>query len=247
MMTRAFCLTFLLLASACDNGSTGCTSGETQACTCGSLSGTQTCGSDGTFGACMCTGTDAGMPDGGTSADAGTPDASTADGGSPSDGGDSPDAAVDGGTSTNCDVTGFSTINSVAEADLETDPPSWLSLNLTTSHESMYLDVLFSDGAPDTPHTHTFTGENYHDCNECLLMYAECPTPDSPDCGAAYLAVSGTLTYSTLSRTSLAGTLSGVRMIEVTLDDTLVSTPVPDGRVWCIPSLEIPRTDAPVD
>ena len=156
-------------------------------------------------------------------------DASTPDGG----------VATDGGSG-GCDFTGFTpdTTDTTASAADQT-----LSHLMSTTNEDLYLELFFGMGAADTPHDSTFTGENYATCSECLIMDAEC-NADRSVCGTHYLAQSGTVSFSALSRTSLTGTLTNVRMIEVTLDpSTFETTPVDGGRVWCIPSLAFDGAD----
>jgi hypothetical protein len=103
----AFALSLTALGTGCSTTSS-CIPGRTEECPCrGGSTGTQTCGSDGTFGTCSCGGTDAGTDagiDATTSTDGGgedvtaTPDTpESADVGSP----DAPpdlDAPAEGGT-----------------------------------------------------------------------------------------------------------------------------------------------------
>ena len=243
-------LACLVVLAACDGAE--CTDGDTRACACDDgRTGVARCQADGTYGACSCTADgDGGRPDAGGerdggardagARDAGARDAATIDAGSSDAGG--PDASSrDGGASDAggadaglpCDFTGF-TPSMTSTAGSADD----LSHLMITTGEDLYLELLFAAGAADAPHTFTFTGENYADCHTCLVMDAEC-NADRSVCGTHYLVQSGTATFTSLSRTMLSGTLTGVRMVEVTIEAPpfFRSTVVPGGRTWCIPSL----------
>jgi hypothetical protein len=232
-VTRSLLGLSLLLVAACD-GST-CAVGDMQACTCDDgRAGFQSCGDDGTFGPCRCAADmDAGAPtDGGGAEDAGARDAGAPDAGAPDAGAVDAGADVDGGGD-GCDLVGFTpTMTSTAGS------PDDLSHLMAATEEDLFLELLFGVGASDTPHTFTFTGENYADCHTCLVMDAEC-NGDRSVCGTHYLVQSGRVTFTSLSRTALEGTLEDVRMVEVTIEPppSFRSTPVADGRTWCIPSL----------
>jgi hypothetical protein len=74
---------FVLLGAvwSCSSNSPKCVAGQSAACAGpGGCSGFQVCGADGTYGACQCSGVDAGSSDGGT-ADGGPTDSGAADSG----------------------------------------------------------------------------------------------------------------------------------------------------------------------
>jgi|GEM_PF-1742416 len=99
------------------------------------------------------------------------------------------------------------------------------------------LEMYYDYGADDGPHSHTFTGENYAECAECLLIYAGCD--DDFACQRTFLASSGTLqvTENGGNGGQFTGTISDIVLEEVTIDDTTFeSTVVPGGQRWCIPS-----------
>jgi len=92
-------------------------------------------------------------------------------------------------------------------------------------------------------HTFTFTGENYADCAECLLVYQGCD--ESFTCAHIFLASSGTLHVSENGSEGGAfkGSLTNVVLDEVTIDgSTYASTLVPNGQRWCIPSFTYDTT-----
>lgn len=87
-------------------------------------------------------------------------------------------------------------------------------------------------------HSVTFTGENYSECATCALIAYDCV---GVDCASYFLAQSGTAHIDELSFSErrIRGHLEDMRYIEVTLapDGSGVSTPIPGGRTWCIPSM----------
>jgi len=238
---RALGLALLLLPAGCDGPE--CTAPATRACTCADgRAGLESCGDDGTFGSCRCpVDADAGAADGGGVGDAGA-DAGAGDAGGPGDAGagDSgpvdaagPDGAVRDGGAGGCDRVGFTPAMTSTAGGGED-----LSHLMAAADEDLYLELLFGLGASDTPHTFTFTGENYADCHTCLVMDAEC-NADRSVCGTHYLVQSGRVTFTSLDRSSLAGTLEDVRLVEVTIEPppSFRSAVVAGGRTWCIPSL----------
>ncbi|TNF22857.1 MAG: hypothetical protein EP329_28170 [Deltaproteobacteria bacterium] len=150
-----------------------------------------------------------------------------------------------GGTTTGCDYNGWTPNGSTSgQITAGAEEGTWESLFIDSYSDDVEipfdllgLEMYFEYGADDGPHTHTFTGENYADCGECLLIYAGCD--ESFECSRTFLAKSGTLqvTENGGSGGNFAGTLSNVVLEEVTINETTwQSTVVSGGQRWCVPS-----------
>ena len=144
-----------------------------------------------------------------------------------------------------CDHQGWNpTGSTVAQISAGAEAGTWDSLfvdsysdDVAVPYDLLGLEFYFGFGADDGPHTLTFTGENYADCAECLLVYAGCD--DAFACERVFLASSGTLSVTENGGNggNFAGTIDNVVLTEVTIDDTSYeSTVVPGGQRWCIPS-----------
>jgi hypothetical protein len=81
----------------------------------------------------------------------------------------------------------------------------------------------------------------YKDCGACVLIYAGWPdTTMEP--AAFYMATSGSLTIDNFT-TALAGSLSNVHLVHVTIAEDFTSTPVGDG---CETTIESATFDFPL-
>lgn len=99
-------------------------------------------------------------------------------------------------------------------------------------------------GMPYTPATGTYdlasTGvnDNYATCAECVYLFQDVDMNDVED--KAFFQSEGTLTITatdpTLPNVS-EGSLTNVKLVEVTIDENFFSTPVPGGDCYVIPSL----------
>jgi hypothetical protein len=99
-------------------------------------------------------------------------------------------------------------------------------------------EVFYNFGAPTTPFEFD-AWENYETCATCALLF-DCPdvTDIDVDVCTTFEVFSGTLDV-TVNASEATGpfvaTLTNARAREVTLDtDTFISTPVENGRIWCI-------------
>ena len=95
---------------------------------------------------------------------------------------------------------------------------------------------------PTTAGTFELDGSNYADCGLCLLVYSGCDS-NLGNCTTTYFATSGSVLIESVPPQSaqLDLTIGAASFEEVTIDaSTYVSTPVPDGALWCL-ELEVVR------
>lgn len=108
----------------------------------------------------------------------------------------------------------------------------------------------FMSGFPATGATIQLTGAEaqYATCAGCVLIYAD---STQQALGEPYLATSGTLTLTSISTTSLAGSVSNVGFRHVTIDDmSFMSADHPDGcqstlssaSFTAVPTMQTART-----
>lgn len=220
-MTRLARFSMFLALFGCTPPAPACTEGQTQTCVCSTTSmGAQVCVEGGTWGTCVCAADDAGTGDAGTGLDA-TP---IADAGSDA----SADVTVPDDTA-GCDRVGFGGTAGVTSRGANDNVTHVIDDGTDRLLIDVYLGVSIFEGMPQTI---PLTGENYDICAGCVLMYEGC---FGEACERTYLAQSGTLDLTEIDRSNVVGTLEDVRLIEVTVDTTTnTSTPVPDGRVWCL-------------
>lgn len=98
------------------------------------------------------------------------------------------------------------------------------------------VDVLTFEllgGTPD-PGTLIITDDGYASCQNCVRLDLGCDGMLA-NCQRTLLAQSGTIvvTSSGGAGATFAGTLNDAELVEVTIDQNLVSTPVPDGERFC--------------
>lgn len=149
------------------------------------------------------------------------------------------DSGTDAGVEPSCDINGF-TVTSSSVSSIGTDLLFYEAIEgQETDPMFKLLDFAFYTeyGATAEPQTVTFDGENYADCGVCLLAYECTPTT----CGVSYLVESGTANVTAAGYgqgDAFTATFDDLVLREVTIDsDTLMSTPVPGGKTWCIESL----------
>ena len=109
----------------------------------------------------------------------------------------------------------------------------------TDPTDSLYLEFWTDFGGVSAPGTYelaaTAEEQNYATCGNCVLIGKGCTT--GLGCEGAFFATGGTMTITSIGETggTLTGTLTGVTMVQVTIDpDTYQSTPVDGGEGWCI-------------
>ena len=102
------------------------------------------------------------------------------------------------------------------------------------------IELYGTNGGLTGPGTVEITGDetNYATCRNCVRGSRDC---DASLCATEFMARAGTLTITAIEQPSISGSLTGVELVEVTIDpQTFVSTPVPGGESWCIDSLSFP-------
>ena len=146
-----------------------------------------------------------------------------------------------------CDISGFGE----GEVSLDNSLPSFLGAYKVRESpvEPGRFDILSVQIYPEAPYngptmsgTFELDGSNYADCGLCLLVYAGCDSNLS-NCTTTYFATSGSVLIESVPPQSeqLDLTISAASFEEVTIDaSTYVSTPVPDGALWCL-ELEVVR------
>ena len=127
-------------------------------------------------------------------------------------------------------------------ADLNTDAqPDVLLLDLYDGYGA------FAGGFPTTATTVLLTGDetSYDSCGACVMALTDY-TMSGPT-GDPYFAQGGMLNLTSVSATSIAGTLNNVSFTHVTIDDQNVTTPKGDGCDSTLTSLSfsaVPEPDA---
>jgi hypothetical protein len=82
--------------------------------------------------------------------------------------------------------------------------------------------------------TLTAKDASYADCSTCIVIRTKCDGNLS-NCAKSFIATSGTLDLTTFSgKNQKLEALVDVTMVEVTIDDKLVTKPVPNGETWCL-------------
>jgi len=154
------------------------------------------------------------------------------------------------GTNNVCDMNGFQvgftdlgvdgTSAYLYAATSEADPNDFFSLEfIETSAGPSPLD----GGVGTYTFGSTADDQNYETCQTCLLMGSNC-TADA-GCESYYFATSGSVEITTvdLASNTLAGRLVGADLEEVTVDfDTYISTPVANGKSWCVADVAFDST-----
>lgn len=227
MRNHIILLVAILVAGCGSDDSDGGAGGAGGTAGLGGASGTG--GAGGTGGS-----TDAGGGSGGASGQGG----SAGEGGVAGQGGASGEGGTGGADAgpdlTGCDRIGFTGVEQNASRDTATDT-TYFNDKSTTSMPFDGLQISFFHfmGGMEAPGNFTFTGENYADCANCAMMFTGCT---SNGCSTKFLAESGTLNLTTMNGSQIGGTLTDMRFTEITIDQNYVSTPVPGGETWCVPS-----------
>ena len=115
-----------------------------------------------------------------------------------------------------------------------------MGLSATSDPYDVLLIELYQ-GSPyngaTTPGTYSLAGSNYENCGNCVRMQTQC-SKASQSCAKQWYADEGELVITEIGDGTFAGEFKNIVLKEVTIDpNTYVSTPVPGGEVWCIPSL----------
>ena len=154
------------------------------------------------------------------------------------------DASPADGQAQACSFNGFTGDMQLAERDTELDVLFYTARSGTLpDQELLTFDLYFPLGATNAVHDFTFTGESLADCHTCLQMRRDC-SATSCISGRIFLAQEGTASVSQIgeSGTNLQGTLTDIRLAEVTIGMGLETTLVPGGDTWCIDSYSFDQT-----
>ena len=135
-----------------------------------------------------------------------------------------------------CDLGGFvATDGALSEKSLKV---SFVGRS-AISPEGRYdiLDVqlyqAIARGGATAPGTYPLSG-SFNDCGNCVLLRRGCQQDGAGEtCESTFYADAGDLEITSLGDT-FAGFLRGVDAHEITLDSTWNSTPVEDGKTWCL-------------
>ncbi|MEZ4225108.1 MAG: hypothetical protein R3B13_29420 [Polyangiaceae bacterium] len=170
-----------------------------------------------------------GFSTGGTGATGGGGGGSAGSGGSAGNGGSSDagtDAMTDGGSCTSIGIGAFQLVDTEPGGSSLAFGVTGLAAGL---EHAVYIEFYGGAGAQSTG---TFDlsqppDDNYSTCTHCILVYEDLGgTP------AAFYPVGGVMTVATADTSYVgtsAGTLTDVKLVEVTVKNT-VTTPVPGGR-----------------
>ncbi|MBI5490779.1 MAG: DUF1566 domain-containing protein [Deltaproteobacteria bacterium] len=153
-----------------------------------------------------------------------------------------------------CDRSGFwGDYTTVVRYEAPTD--GWLTLKYESSDylfEALWVELYAGYGDPEPTFAPgsfvlgaTAAERNYQTCGTCIVAGTTCTASDG--CEKMFFATAGTLAITDIGSAGgrFAGTLTGLELMEVTIDpDTLRSTPVPGGAQWCIDSTAFDGTIA---
>jgi hypothetical protein len=124
----------------------------------------------------------------------------------------------------------------------------YADLNTDASPDVLLIDLYkgfgaFMSGFPTGPQAVSLTGAeaSYDSCGACVMALTDY-TMSGPT-GDPYFATGGTLNLTSVSNTSIAGTLSNVTLVHSTIDmDTNVTTAHPDGCTSTLGSISFSAT-----
>lgn len=137
-----------------------------------------------------------------------------------------------------CDRSGF------VAASSSYDGESGFALFQALSGESEPIDALNIElytsgqyeGAAIGPGTYSLDGTKYETCANCVLIRAECT--EEKGCAKTFLADEGDLVIDVWDHQGgrFKGSLQGLKLHEVKISSTYVSTLVAGGETWCLDS-----------
>jgi len=151
-----------------------------------------------------------------------------------SGGGDA--AKPDSGPPPKCTNNGFTSVATDGIAKGDGTVLVAAQTTLGTPVDTLELTLLPLSGSTVLPGKRTLTAKDasYADCSTCIVIRTKCDGTLS-NCAKSFIATSGTLDLTTFSgKNQKLEALVDVTMVEVTIDDKLVTTPVPNGETWCL-------------
>jgi hypothetical protein len=114
---------------------------------------------------------------------------------------------------------------------------------LDTPVDVLNLEFVEPNGGATAPGTFVFDDTNYNACGNCLTIWLGCDE-NLGNCQKKFLVQEGTLQIDTFGESggTLAGHIEDAVLIEVTIDESFVSTPVANGETWCLDRYEFSTT-----
>lgn len=145
-------------------------------------------------------------------------------------------------TPSNCDKNGFT----AAAQDAGTIFGIFTYIaqsTLGTPVDVLNLELVDTNGGATAPGTFAFDDTNYSACGNCLTIWLGCDE-NLGNCQKKFLVQEGTLQIDTFGESggTLAGHIEDAVLIEVTIGEDFVSTPVVDGETWCLDRYEFSTT-----
>lgn len=145
-------------------------------------------------------------------------------------------AKPDSATPSKCTNNGFTSVATDGIAKIDGTVLVAAQTTLATPVDTLELTLLPLTGSTVMPGKRTLTAKDasYADCSTCIVIRTKCDGNLS-NCAKSFIATSGTLDLTTFSgKNQKLEALVDVTMVEVTIDDKLVTTPVPNGETWCL-------------
>lgn len=175
-----------------------------------------------------------------SSGDAGAEDAAVADSSTPLPGIDAgkPDATTTDSSTPpkTCTNNGFTSVATDGIAKGDGTVLVAAQTTLGTPVDTLELTLLPLTGGAVTPGKRTLGAKDasYADCSTCIVIRTKCDANLS-NCAKSFIATAGTLDLTAFSGKGqkLEATVD-VTMVEVKIDDKLVTTPVANGETWCL-------------
>lgn len=104
------------------------------------------------------------------------------------------------------------------------------------------LNIEFISEDPESGDSVEFQDVGFSECDPCIMIWAEC-SEDLTNCATNFLATEGTINVEkgADSRDNFKGTLKDLVLKEVEVEfgsEGAESSPIEDGKTWCIPSFE---------
>lgn len=145
-------------------------------------------------------------------------------------------------TPSNCDKNGFTA--AAQDAGVIFGIFTYIAQStLDTPVDVLNLEFVEANGGATAPGTFVFDDTNYNACGNCLTLWMACDE-NLGNCQKKFMVQEGTLQVDTFGESggTLAGHIDDAVLVEVTIDDNFVSTPVANGETWCLDRYEFSTT-----
>lgn len=154
-----------------------------------------------------------------------------------------PDSATptDGATPGNCTNNGF--VSVATDGIAKTDGSVLIAgqTTLATPVDTLEVVLLPPKGGQVAVGKRTLTAADtsYADCETCIVIRTKCDENLS-NCAKAFMPTSGTVDITAFSgKTKPFEATVNANLVEVTIDDKNVTTPVAGGQTWCLSGLKV--------